>query len=288
MRPRPTNCATGSASGRNFASPPTIFVPQENWTRRHRRTNSGLLSILEIRVPTTIWAQIICTWGSTTRLWQNFQAGLRLNPDNAILYSNLGETYLALNRLDEANAAFDQAFVHKLDSGILRLYVYDLAFLQRDTARMEQQVVWAAGKPGDEDVLLSAQSDTEAYYGRMSKARDFSRRAVESAVRADSKETAGFWRVNAALREAELGDIASAKDGVAAALALSSGQDVKTLAALTLARIGDAVRATIVADELKKNSPTNTMLKVYWLPTINAAIELSRHNSARAIALLEA
>jgi tetratricopeptide (TPR) repeat protein/predicted Ser/Thr protein kinase len=226
--------------------------------------------------------------GQYDKALAEFQAGLRLNPDNAILYSNLGDTYLCLNRLDEANAAFDQAFVHKLDSGILRLYVYNLAFLQGNTARMEQQVAWAAGKPGDEDILLSAQSDTEAYYGRMSKARDFSRRAVESAVRADSKETAGLWRVNAALREAELGDIASAKDGVAAALALSSGQDVKTLAALTLARIGDAVRATIVADELKKNSPTNTMLKVYWLPTINAAIELSRHNSARAIALLEA
>jgi tetratricopeptide (TPR) repeat protein len=225
--------------------------------------------------------------GQYNKALAEFQAGLRLNPDNAILYSNLGETYLALNRLDEANAAFDQAFVHKLDSGILRLYVYDLAFLQRDTARMEQQVVWAAGKPGDEDVLLSAQSDTEAYYGRMSKARDFSRRAVESAVRADSKETAALWRVNAALREAELDNIASAKEGVAAALALSSGRDVKTMAALTLARIGDTVGAKTAADELKKNHPTNTMLKVYWIPTVNAAVELSKHNSSQAIVLLE-
>jgi serine/threonine protein kinase/tetratricopeptide (TPR) repeat protein len=225
--------------------------------------------------------------GQYDKALAEFQEGLRLNPDNAILYANLGQTYLSLNRLDEANAAFDQAFVHKLDGGILRLYVYDLAFLQGNVARMERQVAWAAGKPGDEDILLSAQSDTEAYYGRMSKARDFSRRAVESAVRADSKETAALWRVNAALREAELGNVASAKDGVAAALALSSGQNVKTMAALTLARIGDAVPAKTVADELKKNYPTNTMLKVYWLPTVNAVIELSKHNSSQAIVLLE-
>jgi len=217
-----------------------------------------------------------------------FQEGLRLNPDNVLIYSNLGLAYLSLNRLDEAKAALDQAFAHKLDSGILRAYVYYLAFLQGNTAQMEEQVAWAVGKPGDEDMLLSVQSDTEAYYGRMSKARDFSRRAVDSAIRAESKETAALWQVNAALREAELGKAASAKEGVASALALSSGRDVKMAAALTLARMGDALRAKALVEELEKNYPTNTMLKLYGLPTINAAIELSKHNSSQAIVLLEA
>jgi eukaryotic-like serine/threonine-protein kinase len=217
-----------------------------------------------------------------------FQEGLQLNPDDAILYANLGETYLSLNRLDEAKFAFDQAFAHKLDSGTLRVYVYYLSFLQGNSAQIEQQVAWSAGKPGDEDMLLSAQSDTEAYHGRMSKARDFSRRAVESAIRADSKETAALWQVNAALREAELGNAASAKEDAAGALALSSGRDVKIAGALTMARIGDAVRAQALAEELERSYPTNTMLKLYWLPTINAAIELSEKNSSQSIVLLEA
>ena len=72
--------------------------------------------------------------------------------------------------------------------------------------------------PGAEDPLLSAQSDTEAYYGRLTKARAFSRRAVDSAVRADSRETAALWQVNAALREAEFGNQLESKQGVAAAL----------------------------------------------------------------------
>ena len=178
--------------------------------------------------------------GQWEKALAEFQGGLRLNPDNALLYTNLGETYLSLNRLDEAKAALDQAFAHKLDSGILRADVYSLAFLQGNASQMEQQVAWAAGKPGDEDLLLSAQSDTEACYGRMSKAREFSRRAVESAIRADSKETAALWQVNAAMREAELGNAVSAKEDVVGALALSSGRDVKMAAALTLARMGDA------------------------------------------------
>ena len=104
---------------------------------------------------------------------------------------------------------------------------------------MERQLVWAAGKPGVEDLLLSTHSDTEAYYGQLGKARDFSLRAVNSAVRADSRETAALWLVNAALREAELGNTASAKQRVTAALALCPGRDVKVAAALALARVGD-------------------------------------------------
>ncbi len=215
------------------------------------------------------------------------QEALRLAPDNVNIYSSLGATYLYLNRLDEANATFDRALARKLDDGGLRQFMYYLAFLRGNAAQMEQQVAWAAGKPGDEDLLLSIQSDTEAYYGRLSKARDFSRRAVDSAVRADSKETAAFWQVNAALREAELGNTAYAKQGVTAALVLSPGRDVKVQAALTLARIGDVSRAKALVEELEKGYPTNTLLKLYWLPTLNAAIELSKGNSSQALVLLE-
>ena len=216
------------------------------------------------------------------------QEALRLAPDSVNSYINLGATYLFLNRLEEAKATFDQAFAHKLDGGILRANVYLLAFLRGDTAQMQKQVAWAAGKPGDEDLLLSMQSDTEAFYGRLRKARDFSRRAVDSAVRADSKETAAFWQVNTALREAELGYTALARQGVRAALALSSGRDVKVVSALTLARIGDVPRAKALAEELKKHYPLNTLLKLYWLPTINAAIALNQGNYSQALVDLEA
>jgi eukaryotic-like serine/threonine-protein kinase len=224
--------------------------------------------------------------GQHDKALAKYQEGIRLAP-NLVSYTNLGGAYLSLDRLGEAKSTLDEALAHKLDAGSVRENLYLLAFLQGDAAGMEQQVAWGAGKPGDEDLLLSTQSDTEAYYGRMSQARDFSRRAVDSAVRADAKETAAFWQVNAALREAELGNAALAKQGVAAALALAPGRDVKTVAALTLARIGEAPRAKALAEELEKDYPTNTLLKLYWLPTINAAIEISKGNSSRAIVDLE-
>ncbi len=215
------------------------------------------------------------------------QEGLRLGPNIVPVYQILGLNYIALNRPDDAKTTFDQALARKLDGGLLRLWIYYLAFLQRDSAQMEQQLAWGTGKPGAEDPLFSAQSDTEAYYGRLTKARDFSRRAVDSAVRADSKETAALWQVNAALREAEFGNVAPAKQGVTAALALAPGRDVKVLAALTLARVGETARAKAMVQELEKSDSSNTVLKIYWLPTLKAAIELSSGNSAQALVFLE-
>jgi eukaryotic-like serine/threonine-protein kinase len=215
------------------------------------------------------------------------QEALRLDPEHGINYLNLSVTLMALNRLQEAKAVLDQAFAHKLDSGFLRQALYLLAFLRGDTAQMEKQLVWSDGRPGDEDPLLSEQSDTEAYYGCLSKAREFSRRAVDSARRAGSKETAALWRINAALREAEVGNTSDAKRGVAAALALSSGRDVKIAAALIAASIGSVPRAEALAADLAGSFPSNSFLKFYWLPTIKARVEITRRQSSRALSDLE-
>ena len=211
---------------------------------------------------------------------------LRFAPNEGHLYANLGEMYIALNRLDDAKSTFDDAIARKLDDEDMHEYIYLLAFLGRDHTQMEQQLAWAAGRPGVEDELLSTQSDTEAYYGRVRSAREFSQRAVDSALRANSKEAAAYWQVNCALREAELGNLAQAREGVAAALAWSQGEQVKIVAALTLARIGDP-KAEMIAKQLKQEYPANSLLKVYWLPTIAASLALRRGNVAEAIAQLK-
>jgi serine/threonine protein kinase/predicted Zn-dependent protease len=212
---------------------------------------------------------------------------VRLEPRVAAGYSNLGQIYIALNLLDEASATFQQALKQKLDAGYLRLWMYYLALLRNDRADMEQQVAWGTGKPGDEDPLLSAQSDTEAYYGRLIKAREFSSRAVNSAKHADAKETAALWEANAALREAEFGNSALARNDVATALALAPGRDVEVLSALAYARAGNILPSQELVDKLNKEFPTNTLVQIYWLPVIRAAIELDRKDSSQAIELLQ-
>ena len=212
----------------------------------------------------------------------------RLDPTIVVQYSNLAGIDLAVGRIEDAKAALDEAATRKLDGELIRLVRYFIAFLKNDNATMAQQLAWAAGKPGEEDPLLSTQSDTEGFYGRQPAARDYARRAVDSAVRSDSKETAALWEANSALREAEFGNFAESRRQVAAALALAPGRDVKMLAALALARAGDGAHARSLLSELEKTYPTNTTLKLYWFPILHAAIELDAKNQSQALVALEA
>ena len=214
---------------------------------------------------------------------------LQLNEDSSITYSNLAWQYMALNRLDEAKATLDQAQARKLDQPFLRQAMYDLAFLQNKPVVMEAQVAWAKGRPGAEDLMLSEQSLTEAYYGRLLNTREFTRQAVESAKRNDAKEVAASYGAVAALCEAEFGNLAEARQQAAAALALfPDGRDVRLRAATAFALTGDTSQAQRLADRLNTDFPLFTSIQGYWLPTIRAIIELGHGNVAKALGLLQA
>jgi predicted Zn-dependent protease len=151
---------------------------------------------------------------------------------------------------------------------------------------MEKQAKWAADKPGVADWLLSYQSDTEAFFGRLAKARELTQHAVLYARQNGQKETAAGWQMNGALREAEFGNTARAHEQTMAVLA--SVPDAGAPAALALARAGDSARAQKIADEQQKDFPLATVLVSYWLPTVRAAIEINRNNPSKAIEFLEA
>jgi tetratricopeptide (TPR) repeat protein len=213
---------------------------------------------------------------------------IRLGPDSVTGYGNLVGIYAALNRLDEAKSTYEQALARKLEGRILHANRYGVAFLEGDTSEIQRQLAWAAGKPGVEDLLLSIHSDTEAYAGRLEKARELSRQAADVAKRNDQKETAAVWLLNAALRDAEVGNTAQARQQATSALALVSTRDLRVLAALVFARGGDTARAQTMADDLNKREPLNTVLNGYWLPTIRSAIALEGRHPDKAVELLQA
>ena len=225
--------------------------------------------------------------GQYEKAIEEMHASLRITPNSVGAYSILIGAYLSLNRFEDAKNALEQAEQLKLGGPTLHLARYFLAFVQNNPAAMLEQLNWSSGKPGAEDMMSSTQSDTEAFYGHLAKAREFSQRAVDSATRADARETAAMWRVNGALREAEFGNAAEARKMAAQALALTAGRDVQILAALSYARAGDSAAAEKLADQIDRESPLDTMIQGYWLPTIRAAIELDRGNAQKAIDLLQ-
>jgi eukaryotic-like serine/threonine-protein kinase len=213
--------------------------------------------------------------------------GLRLEPGSGVPYSTLVNSLLALHRFDEVRQTVQQAQARKLDRSNLRVALYALAFLNKDSSGLTEQQQWFAGKQ-EEHFGLSLASDTEAYQGHLAKARELTKQSVDSAIRADNKEDAAIWMENSALREAALGNPAKAGQAAAEGLRLApTSQGVEIEAALAFAMAGEVTRAELLAQDLNKQHPVDTQMQSLWLPAIQAQIALDRKNTAAAITSLQ-
>ena len=228
---------------------------------------------------------ILGNWEKALEEWRE---ALRLEPNNVGNYIDLGVAYTAFNRLDDAEAVFNQAEERKLESPILLANRYRVAFLKGDAAQMAQLASAAMGKPGFDDWSLAMQADTEGWYGKLKNAHELTERAMDSAQHNDAKESAAVYQAEATLREVEAGNREQARAEAKAALKLAPNRDVLAIAALALARAGDTAGAEKLAVELDKTFPLDTLVQRYWLPTIRAGLALQRKDPNRAIELLKA
>jgi serine/threonine protein kinase/tetratricopeptide (TPR) repeat protein len=224
--------------------------------------------------------------GNWEKALEVFRAALALEPDNSIFYLNVGISYTALNRFDEADAVYKQADERKLNNELLMQSRYWLAFVRGDQGKMAQLVSAAMGKPGAEDLLLATQADTEAWHGKLTSAHELTGRAIQLAQQSGAEERAALYAAEEALREVESGSRWNALAAAKMALRLSSNPSIRAVAAIALARGGDTSTAEKVALEIDKGSPRDPKVQTYWLPTIRAAMALQRNQAQRAVELL--
>ena len=213
---------------------------------------------------------------------------MQLNSDNVAPYDNLADAYIALQRFDDARQTIREAQAKKLDDYITRLALYGLAFISSDSNAMSEQLHWFARRP-EENYGLAIASDTEAYHGRLSKARELVKRAVDSAIRGDSKENAGVWLENGALYEAAYGNIGEARQAAEEGMKLApTSEGVASEAALAFAWAGERARAEAMAHDLNTRYPLDTQMQTLWLPAIRAQLALDGKKPQTAIDALQA
>ena len=214
---------------------------------------------------------------------------LRLAPDRAPAHANLANYTLALRRFDEARQSIHEAQARKLDDFAFHNTLYALAFLGADSAAMVEEQRWYAGKPDYENFGLALASDTEAYAGHVGKARELTKRAVNSAIRADNKENGAIWQANAAVQQAAYGNATKARQTAAEALKLApASEGVESEAALAFAMASDTARAESLAQDLGKRYPLDTQMQSLWLPAIQGQLALDKKNPAAALNTLQA
>jgi eukaryotic-like serine/threonine-protein kinase len=216
------------------------------------------------------------------------QKGLRLNPDTVIGYDNLAQYSLALNRFDDARKTYDEAMGRKLDDDVLHLVRYGIAVLQSDVKVMSEQAGWFADRPEVENEMLALEAETEGYAGHLNKARELTRQAMDSALRADNKAAASIWELEGAFREEIFGELDARERATAATNIAPDSPETQEFGALVLAGSGDIKRAESLMQDLQKRFPFHTIVQSYWLPTIRAQVALVNQQPQQAIDILQA
>jgi eukaryotic-like serine/threonine-protein kinase len=225
-------------------------------------------------------------FGNYDKAYAAAQEGFKINPASSNNYVSLIYALQWLNRLDESKATAQDAHVKNLDSPWTPLILYVIDFLEQNTAEMQRNAVAAMGTPGVEDQMLFLESETAACSGEFTKSRELTRRAVDSARRAQEKETAAEYLGHNALREAIVGSSAVAKEDAQSAIAEINGKNAEGFSAIAFALTGDAANANRLIDDLGKRFSQDTVVQFEYLPMARAGLALATGNTTNAIAAL--
>jgi DNA-binding winged helix-turn-helix (wHTH) protein/tetratricopeptide (TPR) repeat protein len=208
---------------------------------------------------------------------------IEIDPDTFIWYGNLANNALALGRIGQAEEALQRASEHHLDMNFFSTERYRIAFLKSDSNGMQQ----VADAAREDHWMLNQQASVLAYYGRLSDARQLSRRALDLARQSPRNASAPYFEGKASLTEVISGNTEEARRHAHAALALSRGRNAESLAAFSLALAGESSQADALADDLDQRFPEDTFVQFDYVPAIRALTALSHNHPQRAIELLQ-
>jgi tetratricopeptide (TPR) repeat protein len=211
-----------------------------------------------------------------------------LFPDRDYISGDLAYELLISHHFDEARQMLQEVQARD-ESYVWHNCLYGLAFLTADAAAMAREQQWFASRPNVENEWLTLESDTAAYNGHIAKARELTKRAATSAVRADVKELGAIWWENAAIREAAFGYNTESRPAASAGLKLDAAiPSVAVEASLAYAMAGDSGKAEALVRDIDRLHPLDTQIQSIWLPAIRAQLALNRQSPAQALDNLQA
>ena len=202
--------------------------------------------------------------------------------------TNLIEDYRAVGRYQDAESTLKKLRKEFPQFQDPFTAPYLLEFVVGDAEAMKREEAAANSSSIAVEYMSSTIADTEAYYGRLSGFRDKSNQAIQLAVNNSEMMPAALWQIKKAQWEAEFGFADVAKRDTQQSLARNRNADVKSMAAVALARAGDNKRALQLAEELEHEFPEHSFMRLYWVSSIKAAVELNKGNPTGAVSLLQA
>jgi hypothetical protein len=198
---------------------------------------------------------------------------MRLAPDQCAPYEVLRTACLALQRFDEVRQIITR---RRRENWMIHTHIM-LFMLWPFSARTPRR--WRNSNSGlrasPKRTLDWLSHPTPRPMAVIWQGAGLTKRAVESAIQADSKETGAIWQANAALRTSGLRQrCRSAAVSGRGFEACSRESGRRSEAALAFAMAGDTARAESLAQDLGKRFPLDTQMQSLWLPAIQAQLAL--------------
>jgi DNA-binding winged helix-turn-helix (wHTH) protein len=212
---------------------------------------------------------------------------LGLDPDFSIGYANLAMSYLAIQRLDEAENTLQRASERKLEIPDFFVLRYMIAFLKGDKVGMEHEAALAGERPGTDDWMSNSEGFVLAYSGHLQAAGKMSQLAADLARKTERPDTEALYEADAAVRKALVGNVSTARQRAVHALQLSKSRDVAFGAGFALALSSDSSRSQALTEDLSKRLPEDTRVQFIYAPALRALLALNHNQPSKAVELLQ-
>ncbi len=213
------------------------------------------------------------------------RAGMKLAPNSVVAYQVLTRSLLALERFDEAKNVIKEASAKGLDSTVMHQLAFNLAFMDRDTAAMQEHLRAAYARPDGYLVVTEAAKAAFAT-GDFDGSRALFAQASAAARVANSRDFAGGVLAEQALDDALIGDAGRARSELQAAIAVSRGPETTLAGSLAAAFLGLSAQASELAQSYEAQQPPAPDILNTQVLLTRAAILVANKDGATALSTL--
>jgi eukaryotic-like serine/threonine-protein kinase len=215
------------------------------------------------------------------------RAAVRLAGTTVVAYQQLTRALLALGKLPEAKAVTREAVEKGLESSVIHMLAYQLAFIDKDAADMQEHLRAAASR-ADSYVVLTEAARAAFSSGDIEGSRTLYAQAVTAAQTARASDIASSLIAEQALNNALVGDTARARAQLQEAIASrrNTGAETTWTASLAASFLGRTQQAGQLAQAYRGLEPPAPDIVGAQLAMLQAATALSGRDARRAISIL--
>jgi serine/threonine protein kinase/tetratricopeptide (TPR) repeat protein len=214
---------------------------------------------------------------------------VRLAGNSVVAYQQLTRALLELGQLSEARTVTQEAIRKGLGSSVIHMLAYELAFIDKDAAGMQEHLRATADR-ADSYVMLTEAARAASASGDLDGSRTLFAQAVTAAQTARANDIAASLVAEQALNNALVGDTQLARAQLQDAIAArgSASSETTWTASLAAAFLGRTQQAGQLAVAYRGLEPPAADIVGAQIPMLQAATALSAKDGRRAIAILNA